>query len=79
MDKRRLIGLYKFINGVNFDDKSTWDNFDIHTVPMSEIFKYHNVGEEVIDFLGHAIALHFSDNYLFEPAIDTIKKMQLYL
>ena len=29
--------------------------------------------------MGHAVALHYSDTYLYEPAIDTIKKMQLYL
>ena len=34
MDKKRVIDLYKFINGVRFDDKSTWNNFDINTVPM---------------------------------------------
>lgn len=79
MDKKRVVSLYKFINGVKFDDKSTWDNFDIMTVPMQEIFKYHAVSETTIDFLGHAVALHFSDTYLLEPAVDTIKKMQLYL
>lgn len=37
------------------------------------------MSEDAIDFLGHAVALHFSDTYLLEPAVDTIKKMQLYL
>jgi len=46
---------------------------------MDEIFKYHNICDETKDFLGHAIALHFSDVYLLEPAAPTIKKMQLYL
>jgi len=82
-EKKRLIALYKWINSVNFDDKSTWvqggQHIDITSVPMKDIFKYHNVGEDTIDFLGHAVALHFSDTYLYEPAIDTIKKMQLYL
>jgi len=42
---------------------------------MDEIFKYHNICDETKDFLGHAIALHFSDVYLLEPAAPTIKKM----
>ena len=79
MDKKRILALYKFINGVNFDDKSTWDNFDINTVPMKSIFEYHKISEASIDFLGHAVALNFNDYYLEEPAGPTIKKMQLYL
>ena len=79
MDKKRILALYKFINGVNFDDKSTWDNFDINTVPMKSIFEYHKISEDSIDFLGHAVALNFNDYYLEEPAAPTIKKMQLYL
>jgi len=29
--------------------------------------------------LGHAVALHYQDTYLFEPAMNTVMKMQLYL
>lgn len=46
---------------------------------MKDIFAYHNIGENTMDFLGHAVALHYSDTYLYEPAVETIKKMQLYL
>jgi hypothetical protein len=42
---------------------------------MDEIFKYHNITTETKDFLGHAIALHFSDEYLLMPASATIQKM----
>jgi len=46
---------------------------------MADVFKHYNLEENTIDFLGHAVALQFSDTYLFEPAYDTIMKMQLYL
>lgn len=78
-EKKRLINVYKYVNGVNFDDKKTWGEFDIKTVPMKDIFEYYGLAENTIDFLGHAVALHYSDSFLFEPAYDTIKKMQLYL
>lgn len=74
-EKKRLVTLYKFINQVNFDDPKTWNNFNIHEVPMQEVFKYYNMDENTIDFLGHAVALEYSDAYLYEPAINTIKKM----
>lgn len=76
-EKKRLITLYKWINQVNFDDQSTWmqggNVVDINTVPMKDVFAYHNIGENTIDFLGHAVALQYSDTYLYEPAVETIK------
>jgi len=52
---------------------------DIREQPMQDIFKFYNLEENTIDFLGHAVALEFSETYLYEPAINTIMKMQLYL
>lgn len=46
---------------------------------MDEIFNYHNIDVQTKDFLGHAVALHYSDTYLLEPAAETIRKMKLYL
>lgn len=42
---------------------------------MKELFEKHGLEENTIDFLGHAVALHYNDFYLYEPAIDTIAKM----
>lgn len=46
---------------------------------MSELFQKHGLEENTIDFLGHAVALHFNDFYLHDPAIETVAKMKLYL
>jgi len=78
-EKKRVIGLYKFINGCNFEDKSTWNGMDLNKLPMKDVYAKYGVEENTIDFLGHAIALHHQDTYLYEPALETIKKMQLYL
>lgn len=61
------------------EDPKTWNNMDIREVPMQDVFKHYNLEDNTIDFLGHAVALEFSDTYLYEPAINTIMKMQLYL
>ena len=78
-EKKRVINLYKFVNSVNFEDPSTWNNFNLNQVPMKDIYAHYNLDEQSIDFLGHAVALEYSDTYLFEPAINTLRKMQLYL
>lgn len=53
----------------------TWDGIDLKSAPMKDVFKKHNLEDSTIDFMGHAVALHHSDTYLFEPALDTILKM----
>ena len=32
-----------------------------------------------MDFIGHAVALHRDDYYLDEPALDTVKRMQVII
>jgi len=78
-EKKRLINTYKFVQQVDPNDKKTWNKFDLNNDPMSAVFKHFNLEENTIDFLGHAVALEFSDTYLYEPAMSTIMKMQLYL
>ena len=78
-EKKRVVNMYKFIFGVNPDDKGTWNNLALDKVPMKDVYASFSLEENTIDFLGHAVALQFSDNYLFEPALDSVMKMQLYL
>jgi len=46
---------------------------------MEQVYNHYNLAENTIDFLGHAVALEYSDAYLYEPAMSTILKMKLYL
>jgi Rab GDP dissociation inhibitor len=71
-EKKRVVNLYKFINNVDLNDPKTWNNMNLKKQPMKDIFKHYDIEESKIDFLGHAVALHYQDNYLHEPAIDTI-------
>jgi Rab GDP dissociation inhibitor len=61
------------------ENPATWDNIDIINQPMKDVFAKFGLEDNTIDFMGHAVALHNSDTYLYEPAIETISKMQLYL
>ena len=71
-EKKRIINLYKFIGKVNLEDAKTWEKFDLKKQSMKEIFKYYNLDDNTIDFLGHAVALHHTDDYLNKPAFETI-------
>ena len=42
---------------------------------MSDIFKKYKLESNTIDFLGHAVALYTTDEYLEQPAYASIEKM----
>ena len=46
---------------------------------MRDVFKKYKLEDNTIDFLGHAVALQNDDEYLEQPACDTIKRIQLYV
>ena len=78
-EKKRCRTFYLFIQDVDFNDRKTWKDFDITKVPMRDVFKKFKLEDNTIDFLGHAVGLFRNDNYLNEPAIECLKKIQLYM
>jgi len=46
---------------------------------MRDVFKKFKLEDNTIDFLGHAVGLYPNDAYLDQPAIDTLKKISLYI
>jgi Rab GDP dissociation inhibitor len=46
---------------------------------MRDVFKRFKLEDNTIDFLGHAVALYRNEEFLTQPAIETIKKIQLYV
>jgi len=45
----------------------------------AELYEAFGLDEQTIDFLGHAVALHITDAYLTQPAIDTVIKCRLFM
>jgi len=79
LEKNNAKNVYRYIDDVDLEDESTWKKRDLKNMPMADIFKHYKLGPNTIDFLGHAVALHTNDDYLQQPAVDTIARMQLYL
>jgi len=78
-EKKRCMNFYKYIENVEWDKKETWKDINLEVQPMADIYKKYKLETNTIDFLGHAVALQTSDEYLTKPARDTVEKMQLYL
>ena len=46
---------------------------------MRQLFKEYGLDENCQDFTGHAMALRLNDDYLDEPALETVKALKLYV
>ena len=64
LEKKRCMNFYKYLEAVELEDKSTWKDRDLETMPMIDLYKHYKLDEQTIDFLGHAVALHIDDDYL---------------
>lgn len=71
-EKKRCMNFYKYIENVVDGDTKSWKDLDLTSQPMKEVYKKYKLEENTIDFLGHAVALHTSDDYLDKPALDTV-------
>ena len=78
-EKKRCMNFYKYVENLEIDDEKTWKKIDINVQPMRDVYSKYNLEANTIDFLGHAVALHTTDEYLELPARDTVDKIQLYL
>ena len=47
--------------------------------PAKIMFEKYGLETNTIDFLGHAVALNTDDSFMNRPAIEVIRKIQLYM
>jgi Rab GDP dissociation inhibitor len=77
LEKKLCKNFFTFVQDYDENDKETYEGYDLN-LPFNEIVKKFGLNEETINFIGHTIALYTDNNYLLQPAIDTINRMQLY-
>uniref|UniRef100_A0A3B4UKH8 Rab GDP dissociation inhibitor n=2 Tax=Seriola dumerili TaxID=41447 RepID=A0A3B4UKH8_SERDU len=77
-DKRRFRKLLLF--ALNFDVRNprTYQEVDPKKTTTRDLFCRFDLGLDVMEFTGHAIALHDSDSYLDQPCVETIRRIRLY-
>jgi len=77
-EKRRFRNFLVYVQDYEEKDPATHKNRDLSTMTGADLFKDFGLSDETIDFVGHAIALHTTDAYLRQPAVDLVKRCQLY-
>ena len=77
-EKLNCTNFFQYILGFKVNDVNTYQGHDINA-PFRDFVKAFNFEETTIEFIGYAVAHEINDEYLASPAINTIKKIQLYL
>ncbi|XP_068598321.1 rab GDP dissociation inhibitor beta [Brachionichthys hirsutus] len=77
-DKRRFRKLLLF--ALNFDVRNprSYQDVDPEKTTTRDLFCHFDLGLDVMEFIGHAIALHSDDSYLDQPCLETIRRIKLY-
>jgi len=78
-EKRRFRNLLVYVSKYVENDASTHDGLDLARITTSQLYAKFGVDTNTQSFTGHAMALHTSDEYLNEPAINTVRAIQLYV
>jgi len=77
-EKRRARKFFIYVQNYDENDPTTHDGMDLTRVTARELIAKYGLDDNTVDFIGHALALHRDDRYLYEPALETVKKIKLY-
>ena len=78
LEKRRARNFFIFVQDYKEEDPRTHGGRDLRRMPMSALYAEFGLAPATVDFVGHALALHTDDTYMNRPALDTVKRIQLY-
>eukprot|EP01061_Rhynchopus_euleeides_P029968 TRINITY_DN4964_c0_g2_i1.p1 TRINITY_DN4964_c0_g2~~TRINITY_DN4964_c0_g2_i1.p1 ORF type:complete len:439 (+),score=218.21 TRINITY_DN4964_c0_g2_i1:52-1368(+) len=78
LEKRRAAKFFSFAQEYDPADAKTHKGYDLRTMTMADLFAKFGLSDSTIDFIGHAIALQETSDYLRQPAEITVMKVKLY-
>lgn len=86
MEKTRMMQFTLWVAKCKLGDRKTWvagtmkkTELKLDSMTGDKFFAYWALAKETVDFLTHACCLYRDDSYRFAPAIELVKRMQLYL
>jgi len=79
LSKNAARKFFGYVHDYEQNDPKTHNGFDASTGLMIDLIKKFSLDDkDIMEVIGHAIALYTNDDYLQQPALETIKRMQLY-
>ncbi|XP_064198104.1 rab GDP dissociation inhibitor beta-like [Anguilla rostrata] len=77
-EKRRFRKFLVYVANFDENDPKTLEGVDPKNTTMRAVYEKFSLGQDVMDFTGHALALYRTDDYLNQPCLDTINRIKLY-
>lgn len=77
-EKGRAKRFLQFVGSYDDENPKTQQGIDIDKNTMTEVYLKFGLESGTRDFVGHAMALHPTDDYLNKPARDTFERLRLY-
>jgi len=78
LEKRRCGKFLEFVGEYEEADPKTYKGYDLNKQDAAFLFKEFGLSPETIEFIGHAMALYYSDDYLKKPALETVQRIKHY-
>lgn len=80
LDKNRTRKFLGYVHDYDENNPKTHDGIDARKATMREVLKKFSMenSTDLVDVIGHALALYTNDDYLNQPALESLKRMQLY-
>jgi len=78
-EKKRFKDFLTFLQKYDYENPSTHEGVDAKKDPMRKLFDKYKLDKDVMDFVGHSLALHQDDDYLERPAKETMDRIALYV
>lgn len=77
-EKRRMKKFLEFVGKYDDNDPSTQQGINLDRNTMTEIYLKFGLEQGTRDFIGHAMALWTTDDYLKDPARESFNRLRMY-
>jgi len=80
LDKNRARKFFQFVQDYEPENPKSHEGLDCSKEPMLSVYKKFGLegSKDLVDVVGHALALNINDDYIKQPALDTINRVKLY-
>lgn len=79
-EKRKFRSFLIFVNQYEADKPATWaSGKNMTQMTTKALYDSYGLDSNTQAFIGHAMALHRDDDYLLQPAKETVEAIQLYV
>jgi Rab GDP dissociation inhibitor len=77
-EKRRFRKFLIYVDQYKEDSSETWEGRDLRTMTMKQLYHDFGLQPDSAQFISHAMCLMLDEVHMNEPALPTVKELQVY-